>query len=193
MGTASPIPSSSLGPSDVALVVAARAGEAWAQEALFRRYTRLVNGMAYRILGRDSDVDDLVQDSFLEALRSLSRLDNPAAFSSWLGAIVVRTASKRLRRRSLMNRLGLRRATPLDADAVISPRATPEVATELRAIYGVLDGLHHEARIALVLHRVEGMSLPEAAEAMGVSLSTVKRRLAVAEAALAQHNKGEAP
>ncbi len=174
-------------------MVAARAGEAWAQEALFRRYSRLVNGLAFRILGADSEVDDLVQDSFVEALRSLSRLDNPAVFSSWLGSIVVRTAGKRLRRRALMNRIGLRRATPLDEDTLISPKATPDVAAELKAIYGVLQGLHHEARVALVLHRIEGMSLPEVAETMGISLSTVKRRIAIAEQALNAYSKGETP
>jgi len=174
-------PGSSLGPTDAALVVAARAGEAWAQEALFRRYSRMVNGLAYRILGSDADVDDLVQDSFLEALRSLERLENPQAFASWLGSIVVRTAGKRLRRRSLLNRLGLRRATPIDADTVLSREAPPDVRAELARIYGTLDEMHHEARLALVLHRVEGMSLPEAAETMGISLSTIKRRIQSAE------------
>ena len=125
-------------------MVAARAGEAWAQEALFRRYARMVNGLAFRILGRDSDVDDLVQDSFLEALRSLERLDNPQAFASWLGSIVVRTAGKRLRRRAMLNRLGLRRTTPIDTEEVISREASPEVKAELRAIYSCLDAMHHE-------------------------------------------------
>lgn len=174
-------PGASLGPTDAALVVAARAGEAWAQEALFRRYSRMVNGLSYRILGSDADVDDLVQDSFLEALRSLDRLENPQAFASWLGAIVVRTAGKRLRRRSLLNRLGLRRSTPIDADTVLSREAPPDVKAELGRIYGALDEMHHEARLALVLHRVEGMSLPEAAETMGISLSTIKRRIQSAE------------
>jgi RNA polymerase sigma-70 factor (ECF subfamily) len=182
----------SQGPSDAALVVAARAGEAWAQEALFRRYARMVNGLAFRILGRDSDVDDLVQDSFLEALRSLERLDNPQAFASWLGSIVVRTAGKRLRRRSMLNRLGLRRTTPIDADDVISREAAPDVRAELRAIYSCLDSMHHESRLALVLHRVDGMSLPEAAEVVGVSLSTIKRRLQAAERVLAEHTLVEA-
>ncbi len=172
------------GPTDAALVVAARAGESWAQEALYRRYARMVNGLAYRLLGRDADVDDLVQDTFVEALKNLHRLEAPAAFGSWLGSIVVRTASKRLRTRSLLTRLGLRRLAPIDADSVMSSRAPPDITSELRAIYSVLDPLHHEARNALVLHRVEGMSMPEVAATMGVSLSTAKRRLAVAERAL---------
>lgn len=182
-----------VGPTDAALVVAARAGEAWAQEALYRRYARMVNGLAFRMLGRDADVDDLVQDSFVEALKNLHRLESPAAFGSWLGSIVVRTASKRLRTRSLLTRLGLRRPTPIDADSVLSSRAPPDVSSELRAVYTVLGPLHHEARTALILNRVEGMSLPEVAATMGVSLSTVKRRLATAEKALSALSPLEEP
>lgn len=179
------LPGGSPGPTDAALVGAARKGEAWAQEALFRRYSRMVNGLAFRVLGRDSEVDDLVQDAFLEALKNLHRLENPQAFASWLGSIVVRTASKRLRRRALLNRLGLRRNTPIDPDLVLSSDAPPDARAELARIYSCLDSMHHEMRLSLVLHRVEGMSLPETAETMGVSLSTVKRRLAAAERALA--------
>jgi RNA polymerase sigma-70 factor (ECF subfamily) len=153
----------------------------------------MVNGLSYRVLGRDADVDDLVQDSFLEAFKNLERLENPQAFASWLGSIVVRTASKRLRRRALLTRLGLRRSTPIDADDVVSNSAPPDVRSELTAIYGCLDRMHHEARLALVLHRVEGLSLPEAAEAIGVSLSTIKRRLAAAEKLLAAHHPDAAP
>jgi RNA polymerase sigma-70 factor (ECF subfamily) len=185
--------SAGLGPTDTALVVAARAGEAWAQEALFRRYARMVNGLAFRVLGRDSDVDDLVQDSFFEALRNLDRLENPQAFASWLGSIVVRTAGKRLRRRALLNRLGIRRNTPIDADSVVSREASPEIRTELTRLYACLDGMHPESRMALVLHRVEGMSLPEAAEMMGLSLSTVKRRIQAAERVLEETVRKETP
>jgi RNA polymerase sigma-70 factor (ECF subfamily) len=172
------------GPSDAALVVAARAGEKWAQEALFRRHARMVNGLAYRLIGRDEDIDDLVQDSFLSALRGLDRLANPQAFSSWLGSIVVRTAHKMLRRRRLMTRVGLRRNTPLDVEQILAPGAPAGASAELRRVYGCLDALDPEARIALVLHRVDGLSIPDVAEQMALSVSTVKRRLAVAQAAL---------
>jgi RNA polymerase sigma-70 factor (ECF subfamily) len=175
------------GPSDAALVVAARAGEKWAQEALFRRYSRMVNGLAFRLLGRDQDVDDLVQDSFLSALRSLDRLEEPQAFASWLGSIVVRSAHKLLRRRKLLTRLGLRKPAEIDLDQVIAPSAPPSVAVELRKVYGCLNRLEPEARIALVLHRVDGLSIPEVAAQMKLSASTVKRRLKVAEQHLAVH------
>lgn len=146
----------------------------------------MVNGLAYRLLGRDEEVDDLVQEAFLAALRSLDRLENPQAFAGWLCSILVRTAHKTLRRRSLLTRLGIRRATPIDPDAVISRSVPPEVRGELAAIYGVLDRMRPEVRLALVLHRVEGLSVPEVAERMSLSVSTVKRRLAVAERRLSQ-------
>lgn len=175
------------GPSDTTLVLAARAGEKWAQEALFKRHARTVNGLAYRLLGRDEEVDDLVQEAFLAALRSLDRLENPQAFAAWLCSILVRTAHKTLRRRAMLTRLGLRRSAPIDPDVVMSRSTPPDVRQELEAIYGVLDRMRPEVRVALVLQRVEGLSVPEIAERMGLSISTVKRRLAAGEKRLDHH------
>jgi RNA polymerase sigma-70 factor (ECF subfamily) len=146
-----------------------------------------VNGLAYRLLGRDEEVDDLVQEAFLAALRSLDRLENPQAFSAWLCSILVRTAHKTLRRRSMLTRLGLRRSTPIDPDAVMARNVPPDVRSELRAIYGLLDRMRPEVRVALVLHRVEGLSVPEIAARMDLSVSTVKRRLAVGERRIDQY------
>lgn len=170
--------------TDAALVSSAVAGERWAQEALFRRYARMVNAMAFRLMGSE-DVEDLVQDSFVQALTSLHRLDDPARFSSWLGSIVVRTAHKALRRRRLRDRHGLRTGEPVDLERMVSDAAPPDVAAEVRAIYALVEALPPEQRIALILRRVQGMTLREVAQAMDLSLATVKRRLAAAENALA--------
>jgi RNA polymerase sigma-70 factor, ECF subfamily len=173
-------------PTDAALVLAAREGEEWAREALFRRYARLALGLAYRMMPYDGgDIDDLVQDSFLYAFERLGSLTNPQAFQAWLSAIVVRTAGKRLRRRRLLVRLGLRSREPIEVDEVVSRVAPPDVAAELRAVYALIERLPVEERIALVLRRVERLDLPEIAERMGLSVSTVKRRLSAAEARLA--------
>jgi RNA polymerase sigma-70 factor (ECF subfamily) len=61
------------------------------------------------------------------------------------------------------------------------------VRSELRAIYGLLDRMRPEVRVALVLHRVEGLSVPEIAARMDLSVSTVKRRLAVGERRIDQY------
>jgi RNA polymerase sigma-70 factor, ECF subfamily len=182
VSSAEPSTRSGAGPSDAALVVAARAGEDWAREALFRRYAPLVNGLAFRLMGRDDDVDDLVQDSFVEALRSLGKLESPQAFASWLSSIVVRTCGKLLRRRQITRRLGLYKGgDTIDFDALVSPGAPPDALTELSAIYGIVQALPTHVRIALILRRVEGHSLDEIAELTGASLATIKRRVTEAE------------
>ena len=176
------------------LVLAARAGEAWAQEALFRRHAPLANGLAFRLMGRDSDVDDLVQDAFVIAFGRLNALEDPQAFAAWLGSIVVRTAGKVIRRRALLERLGLRRRRePVDIDAVATRLAGPDVAAELRRVYERLERLPAEQRLAFLLRRVEGMELEEIARAMGISLATAKRRIAAAQQAVEQWADRERP
>jgi RNA polymerase sigma-70 factor (ECF subfamily) len=150
----------------------------------------MVTGMAFRLLGRDEEVDDLVQDSFVEALRSLHRLQAPQAFASWLASIVVRTSSKVIRRRRLLTRLGLRRGDAgVDVDAVVSPSAPPDVAAELRGLYARIEALPAKERVALVLRRVEGLAIDEIAALTGASPATVKRRVADGEQRLGKSDR----
>lgn len=193
--TASRAPSatrSGAGPSDAALVVAARANERWAQEALFRRHGPRLGRLAFRIMGRDTDVDDLVQDAFVIGFATLGRLDTPDAFGSWLSGILVRQAWKRLRRRRLLTRLGLRGAAPIDLDALAAPSAPPDRVAEVRALYAALEEMDADLRVPLVLHRVEGVGLEEIAALTGASLATVKRRIARADALLREKTEGGA-
>jgi RNA polymerase sigma-70 factor (ECF subfamily) len=169
------------------LVTAARAGEAWASEALFRRHAPMVNGLAYRLLGRDADVDDVVQEAFVQALRNLDGLKEPQAFAAWMGSILVRTTSRLLRKRKLLSRLGLRhRDEPLDVDALVGRSVPPDAAAELRAIYAVVDRMPVKVRVPFLLRRVEGLGLEEIAEHTGASLATVKRRITEGEEMLAK-------
>jgi RNA polymerase sigma-70 factor (ECF subfamily) len=166
-------------------VVAARAGESWAQQALFARHGRMVLGLSQRVLAGREEADDLAQDAFLYALTHLETLQNPQAFAAWIATIVVRTASKRLRSRRLLVRLGLRRTAPVDVEALVSPAAPADAGAELRRLYARLAVFPAEERVALVLRKVEGMELTEIAEHMGLSLATVKRRIVSAERRLA--------
>jgi RNA polymerase sigma-70 factor (ECF subfamily) len=174
-----------VGPSDAALVVEARGGASWALEALFRRHAPRLNGIAFRVMGRDDEIDDLVQDVFVAAFQTLDRLDDPNAFAPWIASILVRQALKKIRRRRVLARLGLgRAASPVDPDAIIGASAPPDKVVLLRTIYRALEAMPAEQRIALVLHRVEGYGLEETARAMGLSVATVKRRIVEADAEL---------
>jgi RNA polymerase sigma-70 factor (ECF subfamily) len=179
-------------PSDAVLVAAARGGDRWAQEALFRRHAPLALGLAYRLLGSDADLEDVVQEAQFLAFSRLDRLRDPQAFASWLAGTVVRRVQQLLRHRRMLVRLGLRAASPVDPDLAISPNTPPEVAAELACIYAVVDSLSTQARLALLLRRVDGYSLTEIAAMLECSLSTVKRRLAEAERALLAHQQEDA-
>ncbi len=172
--------------SDADLVENARSGSRRAFEQLYRRHARMAFGMAHRLLaGRD--VDDTVQDAFVTAWERLDRLDDPQAFARWLGTIVVNSARRRIRRRALRNRLLPGHQEPADYDRLIGEQASAEAAAELRSVYSVLGRLSTDARLAIVLRRVEGMTIPEVADAMGRSPATVKRRIREAEDAISAH------
>jgi RNA polymerase sigma-70 factor (ECF subfamily) len=83
----------------------------------------------------------------------------------------------------------LRPQQPIDVDEVVSRSAPPDIAAELRAVYGLLGALPVEERVALVLRRVERLEVPEIAAQMQLSVSTVKRRLQAAEARLMRARK----
>jgi RNA polymerase sigma-70 factor (ECF subfamily) len=181
-------------PSDAALVVAARAGERWAQEALFLRHVRMVGGMVFRLLPSRNDLDDIVQDTFVAAFESLGKLQNPQAFGAWIGSIAIRITHKRLRRKRIAARIGLGSPEAIEWEDVVSPIAPPDVVAELKEIYEVVATLPSKERIAFVLRKVEGMSLEEVAEATQSSLATVKRRIAAADLKLvAARNKIRTP
>ena len=180
-------------PADTVLIVEARAGHGWAKEALFRRYAPLVNGLAYRLLGGDSDLDDLVQESFAQALTCLDRLQNIETFPTWLATIVVRTSHKLLRRRRLMKRFGLWKPPEIDWEQVRSNGVGTEDLLELRAIYRLVHDMPAELRVPLVLRHVEDRSLQEIADMVGASIATVKRRIVKAQELLALAMKDQPP
>jgi RNA polymerase sigma-70 factor (ECF subfamily) len=169
------------GAPDSVLIEQARAGDGRAREALFRRYAGLVNGLAYRLLGSDTDLDDLVQESFAQALTCLDRLQNIETFPTWLATIVVRTSHKMLRRRRLMARFGLWRPAEIDWEQVRSQGASTEQLLELRALYRHIHDMPADLRVPLVLRHVEDKSLQEIADLLETSIATVKRRITKAQ------------
>lgn len=171
-------------PAVVPLVERARQGDRGAQQQLFLDHVSLVTGMIVRLRPSMSDLDDLVQDTFIAAFQSLHRLEHPSAFGSWVGSIAVRVTLKHLRRHRLAARLGLARRDEIAWDLVLAPGCPPDAAIELRQLYQALESFPVNERVALLLRRVEGLPLDQIAEAMGESLATVKRRIAAAEARL---------
>lgn len=148
---------------------------------LFRAYAPYVARVAMRIMGNSHEVDDLVQDVFLDAQRGIAKLRDPKAVKGWLAQIAVRNARRRLKKRAFMRTLGLDR--PADFDGALDPTAAGD-RSELLSVYRILDGLPSETRIAWVMNKVEGESLDTVGELCDCSRATAHRRIQRAQKAL---------
>jgi len=151
-------------------------------DTLFRRYASYVAAIAYRLLGRDEEVDDTVQEVFLAAHRGIRSLRDPDAVKGWLARVAVRSARRKLRKRRLRAFLGLDDTSA--TGTVIDPAASPEQKALLARVFRALDGLPANERIAWSLRHVEGEPLESVAALSGCSLATAKRRIAAAARAL---------
>jgi len=144
-------------------------------DRLFREHSAYVAGVVTRFLGRDSEVQDVVQDVFVEAMRDISQLRNPSAARAWLARIAVRTAGRRLRKRRLRRFLSI--DEPETYERIAAPGIGPERAAQLAALYRALDELPVRLRVPWTLRHIEKHSLEEVAQLCGCSLATAKRRI----------------
>jgi RNA polymerase sigma-70 factor (ECF subfamily) len=149
---------------------------------VYRRYCRYVAAVILRLDGRPDDLEDQIQDVFVEAARGIERLREPAAIKGWLATIAVRLVSRRLRRRRLKRFLGLDRGA--DNTQVVDAAASPVDKLLLVEVYRVLDGLPVDDRVAFSLHHIEGETLDAVARLCECSRATTKRRIARAQAAI---------
>jgi RNA polymerase sigma-70 factor (ECF subfamily) len=163
---------------DALLVAALRAGELDAAGRLYDRYASNVRGMVHRLLGTDGELDDVVQDVFIAAFTSIARLREPSLLKSWLLGIAVGKVRDNLRARWRRRWLSFHPNDELPDQPLPGAEAQVDVGQE---VCRILDQLPPEERIALLLHRLEGLSLDEAAKTCNMSVSTFKRRLARAE------------
>lgn len=174
--------------SDAALVAAAISGKRWAEELLYRRHVASVSQTVATLLGRMSDCEDAVQDTFLEALSKLASLREPAAFRGWLLRIAVHKCHRRFRKRKLLRALGLDRgADDITLARLASPMLSAEHKAELARIDVALLPLGERERSAWILRHVHGHELTEVAELSGVSLATAKRLLGRAQDRVSRH------
>jgi RNA polymerase sigma-70 factor (ECF subfamily) len=149
---------------------------------LFDRFAPYVARIALRLLGREAEVDDVVQEVLLAAFRQRDRIREPRAFRGWLATVTVRTARRKLRYRRMRSFVGLDTvpAVPELRDADIGP----EKRAVLSRVYRCLDRIPVEQRLAWTLRYVEGEQLNAVADKCGCSLATAKRRIAAAHARL---------
>jgi RNA polymerase sigma-70 factor (ECF subfamily) len=162
--------------SETSLVAALQAGRAEARKALFDRYAKDVERILFRVLGPDSEAPDLLHDVFVAALQSIGTLRDPRALPGWLRGIAVNKARKLIVKRQRWKLIQFFAPSDLPETEALVPSA--EISEAMRSTYEVLGAMPADERVAFALRMIDGMELTQVAEACGVSLATIKRRLA---------------
>jgi RNA polymerase sigma-70 factor (ECF subfamily) len=168
---------------DFALVQAAKDGNIAAFENLVRRHERQMFRIAHNLLRDREDAQDAVQEAFLKAFQKLVQFQARSKFSTWLGRITFNEALAKLRkepvRRSSIGHDCRDEAGPLPQE-IADWAPNPEMlytATELRNILETtLRRLNPNLRAVFLLHDVEGLSLEDTAESLGLTVGAVKTR-----------------
>jgi RNA polymerase sigma-70 factor, ECF subfamily len=184
---------------DNELVQRARAGELDAFDALTTRYEQRVYSLALRMLRQEQDAEDVTQQTFLSALENLEGFRGDASFSTWLLRIATHAALKIIRKRKGLDTVSLEAATEGtdNTDAVPHPefiadwRQSPEQLVQRNEIRRLLEEalarLDEKHRLVFLLRDVEGLSVRETAEALGLSEANTKVRLLRARLQLREH------
>src|SRR5882672_8378564 len=183
---------------DRELVRRAQSEDKEAFEELIRRHQHRVFAVAGGILRRHEDVEDIAQQVFVKAYFSLKRFDQRAAFSTWLYKITVNECWDLLRKR---------KARPLvyESDfseeqsrqySAIEREATKGLDTSDRMVMrerleNMLGQLEKRDRAMLILKEVEGFSVEEIADSMGLNANTVKVRLFRARRRIVEYSRRE--
>src|ERR1041384_1205969 len=143
--------------NDEGLVRRAREGDRGAFEELVRRTTRLVYSRLYLETGDPNQAEDLVQETFLRAFRSIRQVTDPKGFRSWLLTIAQSVAIDSFRRGSAQRRAEPRRVSQEVIDQQPAPAdESPDLTERREKVRAILQGLPEEYRLPLMLRYLDG-------------------------------------
>jgi RNA polymerase sigma-70 factor, ECF subfamily len=176
-----------------ALVARARGGDRTAFRALFDRHRPDVARLVYRMVGPRAEMEDLVQEVFVQVHRSLRDFRGDARFSTWLHRVTVNVVL--MHRRSERSRpiLTEELATGTVEDiGSVRPDEEAERRARITAFFAVLEGITEKKRIVFVLHDLEGLSPVEISAIVDAPVLTVRTRLFYARRELEERMRDHA-
>jgi RNA polymerase sigma-70 factor (ECF subfamily) len=168
------------------LIRRAQRGETAAYEELLHAHQQRVFAVVGGILRRREDVEDVVQQVFIKVYVSIRQFDLRSTFSTWLYKIAVNECYDYLRKKRVrrlvyeadLSEEQVRQLETFDRGMGAAPPADAAQRAEMRQLVGrLLDELQEEDRHMLVLKEVEGLSVEEIGEALGINVNTVKVRM----------------
>jgi RNA polymerase sigma-70 factor (ECF subfamily) len=167
------------------MIASILAGDAQLFHELIRPYERRVYAMALSFLRNEADAEDVAQEAFLKAFRSLASFRGDAKFGTWLVSITLNEARSRIRRRDAVKMESL--DEPQDDQEHSSPallrdgKEIPSEALERKEVRSLLQkaitALPQIYREVFQLRDIEELTVNEAAQALGITVSSVKVRL----------------
>jgi len=159
---------------EAGLIEAAASGDMVAFRALYDAHFDYVTRNVARLVGASPDLEDIVQDVFVNVHRSLGRYRGDCKFTTWLYRVTRNVTIDHLRSRSV-NTIELDAWRPLRADTNAWKQL--EARDLLRALNAALQHVSPEYREAFFLYEIEGMKLREIAELTGDSINTIAARV----------------
>jgi RNA polymerase sigma-70 factor (ECF subfamily) len=159
------------------LIERCKAGDGLAFREVFRNHRADVARLVLRMTGRPGDLEDLVQEVFLQVYRSLKDFRAESRFSTWLYRLTVNVVL--MQRRAARSRPVLQTATDdsFGADAHGLPDDQLARTRRVAAFYRLLDRMSDKKRAVFVLHELEGLSPSEVAKVVSAPVLTVRTRL----------------
>ena len=155
--------------AEPALVRAAQRGSAEAFAELFRRHWPRAHRAAWLVVHDATAAEDVVQEAFLAAVRSLDRFDRGRPFGPWLHRIVVNRAIDYARARELRREVA--------ATAGLEPVASPDRSAPSDDVLAAMAALPPDQRAVIVMRHLLGFTPGEIARALGLPRGTVNSRL----------------
>ncbi|MBF0486462.1 MAG: sigma-70 family RNA polymerase sigma factor [Candidatus Omnitrophica bacterium] len=175
-------------PGEEDIVRQAMAGDIDAFEMIYRKYSGMVYGIALRMTNSVEDSEEIVQDVFVSAHRSLKNFREGSSLKTWLYRISVNTSLNALRRtRSIRGReLPMAEGADFEDRRNLQAEAEESEAIE-KKVKDLLALLNPDQRACLVLRAKEGLSYDEIARVLNVNINTVRTRLKRARAMIQKH------
>ena len=178
---------------DADLVARVQRGDKQAFNLLVIKYQRKIQRLLSRMIRDPSDLDDVMQETFIKAYRALPQFRGESAFYTWLYRIAINTG------RNWLSTEGRRPSTPglnisdegetFDEIDSLTDNNTPESSMTSQEIVAtvnsVIEQLPSELRTAIVLREIDGLSYEEISETMGCPIGTVRSRIFRAREAIA--------
>jgi RNA polymerase sigma-70 factor (ECF subfamily) len=175
-----PVTAGVAGLEDGWLIERAQRGSTEAFEVLVRRYRDRAYRVALRLVGDQYTAEDIAQDALVAAWRALPEFRRDAAFATWLHSIVLNRARNQLTRTHPTGTL----PAELPTSPTQQPADVVQSSCRDHALHAAIRDLPFDLRAPLVLRQFEGRSYEQTAEILGVSISTVRGRIARARRAL---------